>query len=142
MIKSILKEIIITLLLCLAILLVLSILFYDYNPLNKIIPNQIAYSTPEEIRNEIEQNEVKDVLEGGINIVYSIDSSDLNIYKKSNSYVAGKQNPFAEIAEEVTNETENGQTINKKDETAKSNLTNTNKNPDSTGTFLNNTGKK
>ena len=142
MAKSILKEIIITLLLCLAILLVLSILFYDYNPLNKIIPNKIAYSTPEEIRNEIEQNEVKDVLEGGVNIVYSIDSSDLNIYKKSNSYVAGKQNPFAEIAEELTEETGNGQTVNKKNEATSNNITNTSKNPDSTGTFLNNTGKK
>jgi len=142
MVKSILKEIIITLLLCVAILLVLSILFYDYNPLNKIIPNKIAYSTPEEIKNEIEQNEVKDVLEGGINIVYSIDGSDLNIYKKSNSYVAGKENPFADIAEEVTQgEIENGQTVTKRNETT-SDVTNTNKNPDSTGTFLNTTGKK
>lgn len=142
MAKSILKEIIITLLLCFAILLVLSILFYDYNPLNKIIPNKIAYSTPEEIRNEIEQNEVKDVLEGGVNIVYSIDSSDLNIYKKSNSYVAGKQNPFAEITEELTEEIGNGQTVNKKNEATSNNITNTSKNPDSTGTFLNNAGKK
>ncbi len=142
MTKLILKEIIITLVLCLAILLVLSILFYDYNPLNKIIPNKIAYSTPEEIKNEIEQNEVKDVLEGGVNIVYSIDSSDLNIYKKSNSYVAGKQNPFAEIEEELTEKIENGQTVNKKNEATSNKITNTSKNPDSTGTFLNNTGKK
>lgn len=142
MAKTILKEIIITLLLCIAILLILSIIFYDYNPLNKIVPNKIAYSTPEEIKNEIEQNEVKDILEGGVNIVYSIDGSDLNIYKKSNSYVPGKANPFAAISEEVTEDgTGNGQTIVKNNQSTGT-TTNTNKNPDSTGTFLNNTGKK
>ena len=142
MVKTILKEVIITLLLCIAILLILSILFYDYNPLNKIVPNKIAYSTPEEIKNEIEQNEVKDILEDGVNIVYSIDSLDLNIYKKSNSYVPGKANPFAEIPEEVTeDETGSGQTIIKNNQSS-GGVTNTNKNPDSTSTFLNNTGAK
>lgn len=47
MIKSILKEIIIVLLLCAIILFVLGILFYDYNPINKVVPNKIAYSVPE-----------------------------------------------------------------------------------------------
>ena len=142
MVKTVLKEIIIILLLCIAILLILSILFYDYNPLNKIVPNKIAYSTPEEIKNEIEQNEVKDILDGGINIVYSIDSLDLNIYKKSNSYVPGKANPFAEIAEEVTgDETGSGQTEIKNNQSSGT-TTNTNKNPEQAGTFLNNTGTK
>ena len=141
MVKTVLKEIIIILLLCIAILLILSILFYDYNPLNKIVPNKIAYSTPEEIKNEIEQNEVKDILEDGVNIVYSIDSLDLNIYKKSNSYVPGKANPFAEVAEQVTGSgTGSGETI--KDGQSSGTITGTNKNPDSTGTFLNNTGAK
>ena len=99
MIKSILKEIIITLLLCIAILLVLGIMFYDYNPLNKVVPNKIAYTTPENIKNEIEQQEVKDILEGGIDVVYSIESTDLKLYQKSNSYVPGKLNPFSAIDE-------------------------------------------
>lgn len=139
MVKTILKEIIITLLLCIAILFILSIIFYDYNPLNKILPNKIAYSTPEEIKNEIEVNEIKDVLEGGVNIVYSIDSSDLNIYKKSNSYISGKANPFEPLTEnENTNIAENGQTVNKQN-TVNKNVT---KQPEQTNTFLNNTGKK
>lgn len=139
MVKTILKEIIITLLLCIAILLILGIIFYDYNPLNKILPNKIAYSTPEEIKNEIAANEVKDVLEGGINIVYSIDSSDLNIYKKSNSYVSGKANPFAPLTEDTsTNIAENGQAVNKGNTTSG----NATKTPEQTGTFLNNTGRK
>lgn len=147
MIKTVFKEIIITLLLCIAILLILGVIFYDYNPLNKIVPNKIAYSTPEEIENDIKETEVKDVLEGGVNIVYSIDGSDLNIYKRSNSYVSGKANPFASIAEDTnTNVSENTQapngknTTTQKNNTIQKNVTNTN--PDSTGTFLNNTGKK
>lgn len=135
MVKSVLKEIIITLLLCIAILLILGIIFYDYNPLSKIVPNKVAYETPEEIKNEIEGSEVKDVLEGGINIVYSIDGLDLNIDKKNNSYVPGKVDPFAETSEQSTTNT-NGQP------TSGNVTTNTNKNPDSTGKFLNNTGRK
>lgn len=143
MLKTVFKEIIITLLLCIAILLVLSILFYDYNPLNKIVPNKIAYTTPENIQNELDENEVKDIFEGGVNIVYSIDGSDLNIYKKSNSYVSGKANPFGEIVDtptggDTTTPNNNlGDTTNQNKET-----TITNTNPDSTGTFLNNTGSK
>ncbi len=154
MVKTVLKEIIITLLLCIAILLILGVIFYDYNPLNKVIPNKIAYSTPEEIKEDISENEVKDVLEGGVNIVYSIDGSDLNIYKRSNSYVSGKANPFATIAENTdTNVSANTQRPNGNNSTTNGNsnttntnndtkVTNTNTNPDSTGTFLNNTGRK
>ena len=40
MVKIILKETIIILLICIAILLILGVLFYDYNPLNKILPNK------------------------------------------------------------------------------------------------------
>lgn len=138
MVKTVLKEIIITLLLCIAILIILGILFYDYNPLNKIVPNKIAYSTPEEIKNEIEQNEITDVLEGGINIVYSIEGSDLNIYKKSNSYIPGKANPFATIEDSNTNIDTNGQVVNKGNQTS----TNVTKNPEQTGTFSNTTGRK
>ena len=49
MIKTVFKEIIIILLLCLAILLILSVLFYDYNPISKVVPNKIAYTVPENI---------------------------------------------------------------------------------------------
>lgn len=144
MAKTVLKEIIITLLLCIAILLILSVIFYDYNPLNKIVPGKIAYSTPEDIKSEIEESQVNDILENTFDVVYSIDGSDLNIYKKSNSYVAGKANPFSTISENTTTEeVEGGQTVVKNNTTSNNTTTTiTNTNPDSTGTFLNNTGKK
>ncbi len=102
MIKSIVKESIIILLLCVAILLILSILFYDYNPINKVIPNKIAYTTPENIRNELEEETIKNTLEVQ-NKIYTIEGSDLNIYKRSNTYDASKDNPFASISTEDAN---------------------------------------
>lgn len=99
MIKTIFKESIIILLLCVAILLVLSILFYDYNPINKVVPNKIAYTTPENIKNELEEETIQNTL-GPQNRVYEIEGSDLNIYKKSNTYNPSKDNPFASTSTE------------------------------------------
>lgn len=114
MIKTILKEMMIVLLLCIAILFVLSILFYDYNPINKVVPNKIAYSAPENIRDELEEN-IQNTFSID-NKVYTVEGSDLNIYKKSNSYNPSKENPFVSTATGETNETTN---------TSKTNITNT-----------------
>ena len=92
MVKSIIKEIIIMLLLCVAILLILGVLFYDYIPTNKVIPTKEAYSTPENVKAEI--NEQITELEK-TEISYEVTDADLNIYKQSSSYKPGKSNPFA-----------------------------------------------
>lgn len=110
MVKTIIKEMVITLLLCIAILLVLSILFYDYNPINKVVPNKIAYSIPENIKNELEEENLQNTLTVE-NRVYTIEGADLNIYKKSNSYNPSKVNPFASTTSENTNVTNSGNTI-------------------------------
>lgn len=110
MLKTIIKEIIITLLLCVAILLVLSILFYDYNPINKVVPNKIAYSAPEDIKNELEEKNVQNTISIQ-NKTYTIEGSDLNIYKKSNTYNPSKVNPFASTPSEDTNISTSGNTV-------------------------------
>lgn len=107
MFKSVFKEIIIVLLLCVAILFVLGILFYDYNPINKVVPNKIAYNVPENIKNELSES-VENALSVE-NKVYTIEGSDLNIYKKSKTYNPSKENPFASTADnEVTANTVDG----------------------------------
>lgn len=139
MIKTILKEGIITILLCVAILLLLSVIFYDYNPLTKTVPSTIAYVAP---------NEIKDELEGEVsglnttNVVYTIEGADLNVYKQSNSYVSGKANPFASST--AGNTTDNTQSNGNNGSTQSNEqiIDNTVKNPDSTGTFFNSTGTK
>lgn len=106
MIKTVFKEIIIILLLCLAILLILSVLFYDYNPISKVVPNKIAYTVLENIKNDLEEeNTIEEITVE--NKVYTIEGSDLNIYKKSKSYNPGKANPFSTTTEDDTNTVEN-----------------------------------
>ena len=93
MIKNFLKEVIIILFLCIAILLVLSIMFYDYNPITKVVPNKVAYTTPEDIVNILDEENINANVEIEKR-VYTIDGSDLTIYQKSKTYDPSKENPF------------------------------------------------
>ncbi len=98
MIKTILKEMIIILLLCAVIILLLSVLFYDDNPISKVVPNKIAYTTPESVQNALEE----ETIDNGIqlqNRVYVIEGADLNIYQKDKTYDPSKENPFATTIE-------------------------------------------
>lgn len=96
MIKSIFKEIIIMLLLCVAIVLVLGVLFYDYIPTSKIVPSKVsAYKTPENVTEEIAE-QITEFEK--TNIVYEITDADLNVYKQSKSYNPGKPDPFSSEA--------------------------------------------
>lgn len=93
MAKKVIKEIIIMLLLCLAIILVLGVLLYEYVPSNKIIPEEVSYTTPQEVQEELSKSE--DVENDQVILTYSIDATDLNNYERINSYVPGKTNPFS-----------------------------------------------
>ena len=93
MTKSILKEIIIVLLLCLAIILVLGILLYEYVPISKTIPNQVAYTTPEEVKQELLASGSLDTSQ--VIMTYEVNSDDLNNYKRVKDYNPGKANPFS-----------------------------------------------
>ena len=135
MVKSIIKEIFIMLLLCIAIILILGVLFYDYIPTNKAVPNKLAtYTTPENIETEI--NEQVTELEKA-EVSYEITSSDLRLYKQSHSYTSGKVDPFS-ASTSTNTENENGSNTNTNTNTN----TTTNTDPNSTGTFFNNTGLK
>lgn len=133
MVKSVIKEIIIMLLLCVAIVLILGILFYDYIPTNKIVPTKEAYTTPETVKVEINE-QITEIEKTEIS--YEITGSDLNLYKQSSSYKPGKANPFALVnSSNNTTGTSNGGT-NTSSNTVP---TNTNENQNSTGTFFNDT---
>lgn len=120
MIKTIIKETMIVLLLCIAILFVLSVLFYDYNPISKVVPNKIAYTVPENIRNELEEEPVENTLAVD-NKVYTVEGSDLNIYKRSNSYNPSKENPFATTTNGNSNVVNNTVKTNTTGNTTKTN---------------------
>lgn len=103
MVKNIVKEIIIVLLLTLAIILILGVILYDYVPANKIIPEQVSYSTPETLKQELEDN-TEDFTSSDLP-TYTITDSDLSNYKKIQEYVPGKKNPFKSIDTSDTSNT-------------------------------------
>ena len=78
MAKNVIKEIIILLLLCLAIILLLGILLYEYVPMSKTVPNPVSYTTPEDVQQELAAS--SDVDNSQIILTYEVDSTDLNNY--------------------------------------------------------------
>lgn len=141
MIKTVFKEIFIMLLLCIAIILMLGILFYDYIPVNRIIPTKEAYSTPEYVKVEI--NEQITEMEK-TEISYEITDSDLNIYKQTSSYKPGKKDPFSltEKVESTGNSTTTENTNDNEKVEEPKNDTTSNIDKNSTGTFFNDEGIK
>lgn len=107
MAKTIFKEIIIFLLLLVAIILILGILFYDYVPTSKTVPTLLKSY---ELSNEVEA-ELEDTItaQKSQNIVktYSIDQSDLSVYKSSKNYNNGKVNPFEDYTTETSSNKKN-----------------------------------
>ncbi len=144
MLKSVIKEIFIILLLSIAILLILGILFYDYIPINRVVPQPEAYSTPDEVKNEIDEEITESEK---IEVTYEVTDADLNIYKQTGSYTEGKANPFALESTTDENNTNEENSVN---DTNDNNNTNNNNNDDnsdtvdknSTGTFFNEEGIK
>jgi len=139
MVKSVIKEFIIILLMCIAILLILGVVFYGYIP-NSAIPSKIAYETPETIKNELGQSVGGNTVEKQ-NIVYEITDSDLTKYKQEKNYNPGKADPFAEIGAYDAPVT-NGTTQNGGGTTSNGGNTNTtagnNTNTNNTNTATNN----
>lgn len=123
--KNVIKEIFIMLLLCIAIALILAVVFYDYNPINKEVPQTITYQFPSEL------SDVKEDLdtpltnnEDQVIRTYEVTEEDLNRAKKTN-YDAGKANPFMAYSDNTTTE---GNTTNSTGNTTNNNKTNTNSN--------------
>ena len=139
MLKSVIKEIFIILLLSIAILLILGILFYDYIPINRVVPQKEAYSTPDEVKNEIDEEIAESEK---IEVTYEVTDADLNIYKQTESYSEGKANPFA-----LGSTTEGNNTNEENGANGTGNNNNNDDNSDtvdknSTGTFFNEEGIK
>lgn len=142
MVKSVIKEIFIMILLCIAIALILGILFYDYIPTNKIIPSKEAYHTPDEVKTEIDE-QITEIEKTEIS--YEVTDADLNVYKQTSSYRPGKPDPFS-LTETQNNTAGNSNTLGNTGTQGNGNnqgQNNTTKpNENSTGTFFNDEGIK
>lgn len=93
MAKTIIREIIIMLLLCLAIIVVLGLLLYDYVPMSKVVPEPVSYTTPENIKQELQ--EAGNIDESQVIMTYEVDATDLKNYQNVKNYNPGKVNPFS-----------------------------------------------
>ena len=91
--KTVFKEIIIAMLLCLIFILLLALILYNYVPANKTLPEKISYNTPEKISKELKESNEAD--EDDVILTYEIDNSDMDNYERINSYNPGKSNPFS-----------------------------------------------
>ena len=97
--KNFLKELIITLLLIVAIVLILTVLFYDSIPINKVVPNRVTYTVPETLQEELDKN-VEDEQE--ILVTYKVEEKDLDVYEENNSYNPGNDDPLGEYKSNST----------------------------------------
>lgn len=145
MAKSFIKELIIMLLVCLAIILILGILLYAYVPTSKTIPKTVSYTTLDEIKEEL--LETDDINESEIVMTYEINSSDLNNYKKIQDYKPGKANPFSSYETNASNTQVNGAiTGNNSNGSSSSETNNSSENNEeitqSEGHFFQDTGTK
>ena len=109
MAKSVVREIIIALLLCLAILLVLAVVLYSYIPNNKVIPETVSYTAPEDVKDILAQT---DVDTSQVILTYEVNGSDLSTAQKTNNYNPGKVNPFSSYKTQEASNTTAGATNN------------------------------
>lgn len=90
---SIIKNIVISILIVVCIILILSLVFYNKIALNRVIPETEEYYLTDEMKEEIEKGKIEETEE--VVITYSIDATDLKKYEKNKQYVKGKNHPFA-----------------------------------------------
>ena len=109
MAKNVIKEIIIVLLLALAIILILGVLLYRYTSYNKVLPEEVSYTIPENIKQELATSTNPEA-EQPI-LTYEVTASDLKTYQRTKEYVQGRRDPFASIEDTTTQNATSGNTV-------------------------------
>jgi len=101
--KSMWNEFFSIILIILAVILILSMLFYNYIKSTKAISAVAGdYSLPEELQEELERT-IEATENQNIVKTYRVDSNDLEIYEESNDYEKGRNNPFGVPTENESN---------------------------------------
>lgn len=96
---NILKEITIMLLVCLVGILLFAVVFYEYIPNRKVVPEVTKYAASEQVQQALADD--IDKRDDQIVLTYEVTSSDLNNYKNNKKYVPGKANPFASVSQDA-----------------------------------------
>lgn len=103
--KNIIKEMSISFLIVVSMILLIIIICYDKVSIGQVVPQIEEYNMSEEIKNEIS----KEINEEETEIIttYKIDASDLKQYEKTKEYNKGKRNPFSASTAEPGNSENN-----------------------------------
>ena len=130
--SKIIKEIIIMLLVCLVGMLLFSVIFYEYIPNRKIVPEVTQYSASDKIKEQMADD--IDKKDDQIVKTFEVTSSDLNNFKVTKDYVAGKANPFAAVASDAESNatTSKSSSNNNSSSSSSSNSSSGNKNTNET----------
>lgn len=104
-ITEIIKDLFISILFIICIVIILSLVFYDEIAISRIVPDAEEYFLTEEMQQEIEEINLEETEEVIIN--YHIDNVDLKKYEKNKEYIKGKNNPFAITSTYTGNENSN-----------------------------------
>ena len=124
---KIFRELIIMLLICFLGILLFALIFYNYIPNKKVVPEIKKYEASEQIQEQLA--DTVDQEQQKIVQTYEVTSTDLNNYKVINEYVPGKANPFADVSKDP----ESGSTPEKPDSDDDNDDDNDDKNNNSTG---------
>lgn len=144
--KSLSKELFIMALLIMIVVFMVGIIFYEYMPNNKTVPEPITYSTSstttavlQEIASSSSDTSSSDSMETqSIIKSYSIGTKELSTAASKQSYTSGKTDPFAEYT--GTSNTTNGNTTGTN--TATNTTQGSTSNSSSTGTFFEKSNSK
>lgn len=90
---DLIKDLFISILIVICIVLVTSIIFYNKISISKVIPESQEYALPTEMKEDLSESYTEEATE--VVTTYYIDSADLKKYEKTKEYDKGKKNPFA-----------------------------------------------
>src|SRR5699024_9507354 len=81
------------------------VLLYRYTAYNKVLPEAVSYTTPENIKEELASS--TNIEEQQPILTYEVTASDLKTYERTKEYVQGRRNPFA-ATEDTTSQNATG----------------------------------
>lgn len=133
---ELIKDLFISILIAICIILIFSIIFYNKIALSKVVPESQEYALSEEMQKDLEDEYGQDNEE--IVTTYYIKSSELNGYEKTKEYNKGKKNPFG--IEKTETDTNSNNKEN--EENNNQNNNNANNNSSSNSNFYKDDGTK
>lgn len=116
---DLIKDIFISILIVVCIVLIIAIISYDKISISKVIPQSEEYQLSEEMKKDLDETYTEESKE--IVTTYYLDAADLKKYEATKEYNKGKKNPFA-VESETTNEATNN--IDSNESESSSNSTN------------------